>query len=258
LRLEKAIAVSLAIHLLAAGCVAIGSGIKRCSRKPAPDAVFAELLPPSPAPVPNIAHRLPDQLTENPKPAQAAEATAPESPVATPVAAPVASSVPPLASVAAPAPVAAPPAESAADAPAATAALATSPGTPVDNAAGVSPDVRPDPFPAGNDHLRRVAMISTAAFFRDAPGELSRVVNAVMVGGTLMSQGDAFIHMDVDQFGQVTQAHIEQVNSKALFHRLERIDWTTALPPRPLVACNAIHLRISVVGNDIRVNVEFL
>ncbi|HEY3488999.1 MAG TPA: hypothetical protein VGK27_02620 [Candidatus Deferrimicrobiaceae bacterium] len=246
MRLGKAIAVSLAIHLLAAGCVAIGSGIKRYTRKPAPDAVFAELLPPSPAPAPDTAHRLPDQLAETPMPAQAQE-TPPDPPATrepSPPPAPTAAQPPPRPA-------------SVSTAAVSTAALATSPVSPADNAAVASPGEMPDRQSSDITRMHRMAAISTAAFYRDVPAELSQVINSVLEGGTLLSQGDALIHMDVTPAGQVGQAHI-QANSPALLNRLEQVEWTRTLPPRPMAACNAIHLRISVVGNDIQVNVEFL
>ncbi len=268
MRLEKAIAASLAIHLLLTGAFAISQGLKRCNRKPAPEAVFAELVPPAaaapravevPPPVENIAEK-PMPAGDPAKPAApAATATAPDTESA---AMPELPATPPASAAVQPAtpaqPAAVPPAP-AAKPPSTLASAAVD--TPVPASDNV-PATGAPPSEIDFEQIRRArmhhqAVVSTDAFYRLVPAELSRIVNDVLAGGTLLSQGDALIHMEVTPSGQVGRAHV-QANSSALLNRLERIEWTESLPPRPLAACNAIHLRISVVGDSIQVRVELL
>jgi hypothetical protein len=253
LRLEKAVAFSLAVHLLVSGAIAIGQGIKR---RPAPPPVFAELVPPPPE-----AHRAPERLAEErqdarePETPPATEKTAAYAPAGTPEAPPADAHPGP--------PQPAPPAEAApapAQPPAPVASAspdAATPGLPSDNVARSAMPIPLDLGKMERAQLHRLAVASTESFSLNAPRELSRIVSESLAGGALMAQGDALIHMDVTPMGQVGQAHL-QANSQALYNRLGRVDWTTALPPRPLAGFSAIHLRITVVGNDIRVNVELL
>lgn len=271
MRIEKAIAWSLAIHLLLTGAYAVNLGIKRCSRTDAPDAVFAELVPPAP----DTAHRSPERLAEAREAAASpdtpAEAT-PDAfvpsgaPEATPAAEGGMAALPsdpmPEPAAAEPQPQPAPPPPASPEQPPAeaTATAAAEPGrdaAPDNVATAAAPFHAPDHGALERARLHHAAMVSTAAFYRFVPGELNRFVNDVLANGAIMSQGDALVHMDVTPSGQVGRAHL-QANSQALLNRLERVDWTAALPARPLAACNAIHLRITVVGNDIRVNVEML
>jgi hypothetical protein len=266
-RIEKALAISLAIHLLLTGAYAINLGIKRCSRNTADQAVFAELVPP---PAPDTAHRSPDLLAEKTEAAAARENPAeappetgmPAAEAADPAVVPEA---PPAASPPAAEPVAALPEPATEPTPAGatpTSTTSTASGDPApdaapDNVATAAAPPALDPEMLDRVRMHHVALVSTDAFYRLVPGELSRIVNDTLAGGALMSQGDALVHMDVTPSGQVGDAHV-QANSRALLNRLEQIDWRAALPPRPLAACNAIHLRVSVEGNDIRVRIELL
>lgn len=254
MRIEKAIAISLAIHLLLTGVYAVSLGIKRSIRNPDASPVFAELVPPTPAP--DTAHRSPDLLAE-----KTIAAAAPEKPIESPpeAAAPetAAAAAPEPATVALPEPAKAATEPSPAGMPA-TAAGDLSPDVMPDNvlATAVDPGA-PDPGMLARVRMHHLAIESTEAFYRLVPGELNRIVTETLGGGAIMSQGDALVHMDVTPSGQVGEAHV-QANSRALLNRLERVDWRDALPRRPLAACNAIHLRITVEGNDIRVKIELL
>lgn len=246
MRLRRAVAVSLSIHLLAVAAAAISEGIRRCTRDDAPPAAYVELVsPPEPAPPSREAPPVPERLAEETKVAGV--------PVLPP--APEPEPAPPVPDAPATGPEDAEPSRTAdalppSPAPESPAATASADGSlpPTDNAA-----VAMDPVAA----MHHQAVVSTADFYRNVPDELTRLVQDTLGGGALMSQGDALIHMDVTPSGQVGRAHV-QANSSALLNRLERIDWTTSLPRRPLAACNAIHLRISVVGTAIRVQVELL
>lgn len=268
MRLEKAIAWSLAIHLLVTGVYAISQGIKRCSRDAAPEAVFAELVPPpavplrdadAPPPVEKLAEERVGAVDGKAAPDAAPET--PPLPAGTPD--PAVKEIP-VAAAPPPEPPAAPQAAEAAPATASVpdpvdVAEAGVPAPPADNAALARHATEPPAEPSRDAIalMHRQAMVSTADFYRNVPAELTRIVHEVLAGGALMSQGDALIHMDVTPSGQVGKAHV-QANSEALLRRLERIEWAHSLPRRPLAACNAIHLRISVVGNDIRVRIEML
>ncbi|HEY5996728.1 MAG TPA: hypothetical protein VIU29_06880 [Candidatus Deferrimicrobiaceae bacterium] len=261
MRIEKAIAVSLAIHLLAAGACAVSLGIKRDVRSAEAAPVFAELVPPAPAPAPDTAHRSPDLLAEKAVAEAPPEKTI-EAPSGTGIPMPQA---PPAAALPAAVNVAAPPdpAPSRTEpSPPGTPATATASGEPApdampDNVATADATPALDPGMLARVRMHHLAMESTEAFYRLVPGELGRIVTETLGGSAIMSQGDALVHMDVTPSGQVGKAHV-QANSRALLNRLERVDWRDALPRRPLAACNAIHLRISVEGNDIRVRVELL
>jgi hypothetical protein len=244
MRLEKAIAVSLAVHLAAGACLAVAFGIKRCPRSVvAPSVVFAELLDSehrgeNPAPAPR-------GKVPQPIPPSAAEADAGRTGTGK-------ASAPGPEMSRAPEPEPLPVRKSAPGA-----ALAAAAPPPPDN---VAPATAPEDADPGGIALQKAhgqAMASTMEFYRFTPHRLTRIVTETLAGASLMSQGDALIHMDVTPDGQVSQAHV-QASSPALQNRLELVAWADALPPRPQVRANAIHLRVSVVGTEVRVSVEIL
>jgi hypothetical protein len=282
LHFRKALAVSLAIHLLLTGAYAINLGIKRCTRQPDPEAIFAELVPPSPAPpgaveAPPHADRLAEKTLpagDPGKPAALAPAVAPgpaapeavasqampELPAPAPAPATIQPPIPPAPAQPPPAAASPPPA---APAPAAVAsAPADLPAPSPDNtsataaAAGAAPAL--DPVAAERARMHHVAVVSTAEFYRRVPGELTQFVNNLLAGGALLSQGKVLVHMDVTPTGQIGRAHFQGADSPALLNRLSQVEWASTLPPRPLAACRGIHLRISVEGTVIRVGVELL